>query len=918
MKERTQWLIAALFILAFIILTSFGSLIGFATDYLWFKDIGYIQTFLVKLMTYLKIGIPVFIVSALLFYFYVRALKKKYYRISGITSDRAEEHLINRLTFGGSMLLALIFTSYFTRMTWFEILQYLNRTSFGIVDPIYQKDVGFYIFQLPLFRSLLNLGLSFTILMVILTVVFHMLIINVKKPSEGTIYDINELRSRKDVTAVFNKNIFVNAIMKIGILGFMVFIIIGVTNILSIYDLLYSPRGVAYGASYTDIHVSLPGFQIKAVIAFIGAIAILVGAYRRQWKIMATGPIALFIASIIIGGIGAGVQQFIVEPDERSKEREFLEYNINYTQMAFNLDKIQDKEFPVNQNLTPESLEANEETIRNIRINDYRPLKQTYNNLQGIRLYYQFNDIDIDRYMIDGKYTQVFLGAREMNQEKLEVKTWINEHLQFTHGHGVALSPVNAVTSDGQPQLLLKNIPPISSTNLTISQPEIYFGELTNNYIVVKGDDQEFDYPKGSDNVYTTYSGTAGIPMSFMNRILFAIREGDLKILLADSINEDSQIVINRNIQTRLKKIMPFISYDSDPYIVINQEDGKLYWIIDGFTVDDKYPYSQPYPNSKVNYMRNSVKIVVDAYNGDTDYYIYDETDPVIQTYSKIFKDLFKSKEEMPKGLANHIRYPKQLFEVQSEVYRIYHVENPDVYYNGEDIWDIGIEKYMGNNDQRVQANYMMFRLPEEKHVEYLLTIPYTPKSKPNMTSLFVARNDGENYGKLFIYRFPKDRTIYGAQMIESRIDQNTEISQQLTFWDQKGSAVLRGNLLTIPIDNSLLYIEPIYLQAENERSLPEMKRVIVAYKEQITMEETLAEALEKIFGSGKKTTSSDPTEIGTGTGGTEGMVNEGDVVELLEKANTLFEDSKGSLDELQDVLNKLNELLSEPSTEEE
>ncbi len=357
---------------------------------------------------------------------------------------------------------------------------------------------------------------------------------------------------------------------------------------------------------------------------------------------------------------------------------------------------------------------------------------------------------------------------------------------------------------------------------------------------------------------------------------------------------------------------MPFIKYDSDPYIVINQEDGKLYWIIDGYTVDDKFPYSQPYANTKINYMRNSVKVVVDAYNGDTNYYIFDETDPVVQTYSKIFTDLFKPSKDMPEGLKAHTRYPKQFFQVQSDVYRIYHVDNPDVFYNGEDIWDISVEKYMGSIEQQVEANYMMFKLPEEKRAEYLLTIPYTPKSKPNMTSLFVARNDGENYGKLFIYRFPKDRTVYGPQMIESRIDQNTDISQQLTFWDQKGSEVLRGNLLTIPIDDSLLYIEPIYLQAVNEKSIPEMKRVIVAYKDKIAMEETLEGALEKIFGVKEPDIPTIEPEIDTGTEGN--VVDSGNttVDELLNKANSLFENSQKSLDELKNVLNELNNAIKE------
>ena len=537
--------------------------------------------------------------------------------------------------------------------------------------------------------------------------------------------------------------------------------------------------------------------------------------------------------------------------------------------------------------------------------------------MQAIRLYYNFNGVDIDRYNIDGKYTQVFLSARELNQENLQTKTWINKHLKYTHGYGVALSPVNAIAPDGQPELLIKDIPPVTDVDLEIKRPEIYFGESTNDYIIVNTDEMEFDYPEGSDNKQTMYEGTAGIELKGLNRLLFAIKEKSYKLLISKNINRDSRIIKHRNINKRIRKIAPFIEYDENPYIVVNQQDGKLYWIIDGYTVSERYPYSKPFSEeSNMNYIRNSVKVVVDAYNGDVKYYVFDEEDPIIRTYMKIFPDLFSNKSEMPDGLMEHTKYPTTLFNIQAEIYKNYHVENPMVFYNEEDLWDIAQEKYMGEV-QYVEPIYQMFRLPDADKLEFLLTIPYTPKTKPNMTSLLVARNDGEDYGKLLLYKFPKGRTIQGPMMIESRIDQNTEISEQLTLWSQEGSKVLRGNVIIVPIENSLLYVEPIYLEADSENSFPEVKRVIVAFEDKIVMERSLEEALDRIFGKSKEAKEEKGEEKLEERLKTDEL--DGESEKLIKKAIETFNKAKSAsqegnwaeygkyIEELEDILNKLD-----------
>lgn len=899
LNKKKGYFIAIFIILILIIANSFTTIIDFITDYQWFQELGYTKSFFTRVFTKFKIGIPTFIILFGIIYFYLLNIKKGYYKELDVNPpERGEKRL--DLVFGlATALISLFVSTIFASNLWFSILQYTNRTKFNITDSIFNKDISFYIFSLPLIEEVTGLLFLVILMMIVLTIGLYIFLLTFRKSSQETyqnqdVFDMDGRPVGNTINRFLNMKSVKNALFQIGILGSLIFIILGINYFINTYELLYSPRGVAYGASFTDVNVMLWVYRIMAIVSIVSAFLFFYGVMKKNIKKALIGPI-LLLAISIIGNVSSGiVQKFIVEPNEISKERKYLEYNIDYTQRAYGLDMVEEKEFPVNQDLTKEDLIINEDTVNNIRINDYRPITQVYNQLQAMRLYYSFNSVDIDRYYIDGRYTQVFLSARELDQKNLQTKTWINKHLKYTHGYGIALSPVNAVTENGQPELLVKNIPPITGVDLEINRPEIYFGESTNDYIIINTDEMEFDYPEGSDNKETMYEGEAGIGLRGINRLLYAIKQKSIKILISSNVNSDSRIIMYRNINERIRKIAPFIEYDDNPYIVLNQDDGRLYWIIDGYTVSDKYPYSKPFNQElKLNYIRNSVKVVVDAYNGTVKYYVFDETDPLIQTYKKIFPDLFLDKTEMPIGLMSHTRYPTTLFNIQAEMYKTYHVNNPMVFYNEEDLWDIAQEKYM-ESVQTVEPIYLMFRLPEEDDIEFLLTVPYTPKTKPNMSSLFVARNDGEDYGKLFIYKFPKGKTIDGPLMIESRIDQNTDISEQLTLWSQQGSKVLRGNVIIVPIENSLLYIEPIYLQADNENSLPEMKRVIASFKDDMVIAKSLDEALAKIFGKPDEDIKDTPAEDLNQDNESMDVLDE-NTIELIERANKLFNKAKES-----------------------
>ncbi|QEK10915.1 UPF0182 family protein [Crassaminicella thermophila] len=834
----------------FFVLTSFTSIINFITDYQWFKEIGYNEVFLTKIITQFKIGVPLFIILTLLLYLYLLSIKKNYNKKIHTVYIGISEKRINQMALGIATFVSFLGTLAVCGNLWFEILKFFNMTKFNIKDPIFNHDISFYMLRLPLLEKIYYLLMTFIVFLVIITVVFYMIMMSTRRP---TLFDVNqemgEARGRR-FNSDNGRQLLHIALGQLTFLGVIFFIVLGLGYILKTYDLLYSPRGVAYGASFTDIHITLWDYRVKIIISIISAVLLVIGAKSRKMKLALSGPVIMILLSIVGNMIALGVQNFIVAPDEISKERKYLKYNIKYTKMAYGLDKIEEKNFRADQTITRGDLEENKETIKNIRINDYRPTKQFYNQRQGIRLYYQFHDVDIDRYNIDGQLTQVFLSGREIDERKIS-EQWINQHLKYTHGYGVALSPVNAITSEGQPELLIKNIPPKSLIkDITIDRPQIYFGELTNNYVITNTKEKEFDYPSGDQNAETFYEGSAGIHLGGLNKLLYAIKEGSLKILVSGNITKDSKILIYRNIKERAQKIAPFIYYDEDPYLVI--DDGKLYWILDGYTVSSNYPYAKPYANGRTNYIRNSVKVVIDAYNGDTTYYVSDEKDPIIQTMIKIFPQLFTDMDKMPEGIKKHIRYPQTLFDIQANVYKVYHMTDTDVFYQKEDLWDIANEIYE-REKQVMESNYFIMKLPGEKKEEFLLSIPYTPKNKPNMTALLMARNDGENYGKLIIYKMPKQKNVYGPMQIESKIDQDTTISKEFSLWGQKGSTYIRGNLLTIPIGNSLLYIEPIYLKADNENSLPEVKRVVVAYGDKIAYEETLDKALSKLFGEEQK-----------------------------------------------------------------
>ncbi|MDR1272546.1 MAG: UPF0182 family protein [Clostridiales Family XIII bacterium] len=896
-RKTVLVVLAVLLVLAAIV---FG-LSGFITDILWFRDLGYLSVFLKKLLTQLVIGIPLFAVLFALSMIYLSALRKGYRKRLVVESEKLGQKGHRRLAASISALCALAIALMTANDLWFTALQFTNSTGFGIEDPIFGLDVSFYVFKLQFIHSLNNLVIIGIVVFAITTFVYYALLLSLAPPRSIPTPEPpqenpdDELEARRRNAAKTRKSAFSEILKALGInvsedfgsggaggsgggarigefihiaskqivaLGILFFLMLAVNFFLRQFDLLYTQTDVLFGAGFADINVMLWVYRILAGLGVVGAIAFTLGVARKNIKTVFAVP-ALMIALGVLGfGADVLVQQLVVSPDAINKESKYLAYNIEFTQNAYDLGDVSVKTFAAANNLTSEDIVNNTDTIRNIRINDYEPAKTFYNSTQSIRQYYDFNDVDVDRYMINGEYTQTFLTAREIDESKVP-QQWLNLHLKYTHGYGITLSRVDKVTTSGQPDLLIKNIPPESSVpEIQIDRPEIYFGELSDNYIVVGTNEEEFDYPEGDSNVYTKYEGDSGIKMTLLNKLLFAIRERSMKLLVSSNITSESRIVINRNIVERVSEIMPYLSY-SEPYMVT--ANGKLYWIIDAYTTSSYYPYSEPYQIDKgdsTNYIRNSVKVVIDAYTGDTGYYLVDGSDPIANTFSKIYPALFKKIEDMPDGVAQHIRYPDTLLSIQADIYKRYHVNDVKVFYLGEDRWDIAKEK-LGASDTEVEMmpNYYIMKLPGEDSVEFINSIPYTPKDKNNMTGLLVARNDGENYGELILYQLPKGQIVMGPSQIDAQIAQDTEISQDFALWENSGSTYSRGNMFVIPIEESIMYIEPIYLKAANS-SLPEVKRVIIYYDDRIAYGLTLAAALDEMFGKGTgEATASLPTD---------------------------------------------------------
>ncbi|HBC30563.1 MAG TPA: UPF0182 family protein [Clostridiales bacterium] len=929
MKKGRLFVIGVI-VIVFLVINSFTGLVEFITNYLWFKEVGYTETFFTKIKAQIMIGVPIFIILSILLYIFIKKLKKKYDEESEVINVNKKNNLYIKLISAG---ISLFITLNIISTMWFEILQYINGVEFGAADPIFNNDVSFYVFKLPLINTIVNSIISILFLLTVIIILFNGFLAlkdSIKNVSEQ-FEDIQQFpRRHLDLSNILNKKFAERIINQLSIIGVLLILLLGARYVLRSYDLLYSRLGRVFGAGYTDINITLNLYRILAVGCVVAAATFFIGARKRNLKIALAVPAALIIISIAGTGLAGGVEKFIVEPDQLSKETEYMQYSIKSTQSAYALKDVKTIQFPANNNLTIDDLQNNPQVMDNIRINDQEPLIQVYNQLQGIRPYYVFNDVDVDRYVIDGVYKQVFLSARELDQDRLneQARTWVNQYLKYTHGYGITVSTVNNVTPQGQPEMLVKNIPPTTETNFNIQRPEIYFGEKTNNYIIVNTDEKEFDYPSGADNVETLYEGEAGINLSFFNRLMFSIRMGSYRMMISNNIDSNSKILINRNIMQRVFEIAPFMYYDPDAYIVVNQDDGKLYWIIEGFTVSDRFPYSQPTDifinGMSVNYVRNSVKVVIDAYDGSIDFYVVDENDPIIKTYDKIFTDLLKPIDEMPEGLRKHIRYSQAYFDVQSDMYRLYHIENTTVFFGREDYWDLANEKYMDGGEGPAGSSYLMFKLPGEDGVEFLLTNQYTPQNKDNMIALLAARNDGESYGELVLYEFPKTKVIAGPNMIETKIDQDTNISSQLTLWSQMGSDVLRGNTVVIPIEESLLYVEPIYLKSDTDSNFPEMKMVVVSYGDKILMEPTLDTAIERLFGISEQKPER-PQEPDT-------EYDDTNINDLINKANEIFNDANKAsqngnwaeygrkIDELERTLNQLNVMINggQQETQEE
>ena len=872
-----------LILLAILVVIFVGAVIAVYPNWLWFQNLGFASVFWTMIVG--KFGL----VSAVWF-FMIAILAVNLYiaqRLNPAGGQRPTAEIggfpISGATLDNLILAGILIVSFFIASRaseqWNMLLSFFNQQPFGINDPIFNKDIGWYVFSLPFYMFIREQLLIMLLFAGLVAVIWYI--------KDGGVQFIGEVLLADDRPSSLPKVKIAEKVSNhlLVLAGIMVLLVAWGYH-LKVYGLLYSTQGPAFGASYTDVHVRIPVFRALMVISLLWSLFLIYNAFRPKMKLLLISG-GVWVAAILAlaNGLPFLVQQVVVKPNELAKESPFIAHNIEFTRQAYNLNNIKEVNFEINEALSAEELSGHDVTIQNIRIWDERPLLQTYRQIQAIRLYYDFNNVDVDRYMIDNTYRQVMLAARELvvNQLPPQAHTWVNRHLIYTHGYGLAMSPVNEVTSEGLPQLMIKDLPPVVDIGLKIDRPGIYYGEKTDEYVLIKTSAQEFDFPKGDKNVYTDYQGKGGVAIdSFLKRLLFAIEFQDPQILFTTYLTPESRIMFNRRIKRRVKAVAPFLAYDSDPYMVVS--GGRLYWIQDAYTISNMYPYSKRSKNHfrriGLNYIRNSVKVIIDAYDGDVSYYRVDEQDPILRTYVQVYPDLFKPLAEMPTGLKKHLRYPVDKFEIQVQTYARYHMQDIQVFYNQEDLWEPPDEIY-GDDRQRMKPYYIIIKLPQEDKAEFLLMIPYTPSKKDNMIGWLAARSDFPNYGNLIVYKLPKEKLVYGPMQIEARIDQQTEISRELSLWGQRGSRVIRGNLLAIPVSNAFIYVEPIYLEAKQEvrqpvaapqsqsgvksqkqqavrparegstttASLPELKRVIVALGNRVVMEERLDRALSQVLG---------------------------------------------------------------------
>ncbi|HWE42579.1 MAG TPA: UPF0182 family protein [Gemmatimonadaceae bacterium] len=848
MRRRRR--IGLLLIVLFALLLFVPAVAARLSDWLWYREIGFERVFFTKIVAQWALGIPAGVIAFAVLYLNVRVALggsgraqlvsrfDDFYRRSGLTdvARSAADRAVRVVALGGAAFVALVF-ALIVAAQWRTILQFWYRTPFGAADPVFGRDVGYYVFTLPVLELATGAMLWLLVLSLIAVLPIHV--------------------ARSEIGRGWQPLVQQRGQLQLAVL-FALFLLVAALRIhfVQVPGLLFGEHLPLTGARYVDLHVRIPTLRVLSVATVVGALLVLWAAARGRLVAMAGRLVVAYVVIVLLAGVvPALVQRLAVQPNELARETPQIVAHIRATRQAWGIDGVEPRELGTATPLTAELIARNRETIDNVRLWDREPLLQTFGQIQSIRTYYDFVSVDDDRYRIGGELRQVLLAPRELDTQSLPTRGFINEHLTYTHGMGLTLGPSNEVTAEGLPLLFIKDLPPASSVDVRVTRPEIYYGELSNDFVLAPTRQREFDYPAGEGDaaVYSHYDGKGGVPVhSFLRRLLFAVRFGSLNILLSRDVTDATRILYYRDIRDRARRALPFVLFDRDPYMVVTA-DGRLVWILDAYTASDRYPYARGVAGG-VNYMRNSVKVVIDAYDGSVRAYRTDDKDPIIRTIDLMYPGLLRPFASMPADIRAHVRYPEDLFRLQTALYGTYHMVNPETFYHREDEWQIpggaGSSAPVGTDRRgagEAFLRHMVMRLPGERDAEFILMRPFTPRQKDNLAAWMVARNDGAHYGELAVYRFPRQRLVFGPNQIVNRINQDTEVSRQITLWDQRGSEVLRGELLVLPVEGSLIYVQPLYLRAQGGR-IPELKRVVAAHEGRVSMGETLDAALAGLY----------------------------------------------------------------------
>jgi uncharacterized protein len=828
-----------LILLALLALTTVVPAVAeFYTDWLWFKEVGFEQVFVRSLTARSTVtaatGFVVFFVLWANLVVVFRSMRPRHFTIA--TAAGPQMIFMDPQRYRPQVMLAAaipaLLMGLYAGSRWETWLYFLYATPFGKVDPILGHDIGFYVFTLPLLEMLYGTLIGTLALAAVVTVAAYVFAGEAGlDPARGPYASKSAVRHLATLVAALLLALAFGAWLQIA-------------------QLLTTPSGVVAGASYADVHARMPALRVLVVAALAGAAVtvwqgVMSGHLRSLW--IAAG--LYLLVSLGGGGYAAIIQRFVVAPNEQVRETPFIVHNIKATREAFALDRVEERGLSGDARLTRADLERNAATIENVPLWNERPLLDTFSQLQEIRTYYDFKAVDNDRYTINGKYRQIMLSARELDSASLPSRTWINEHLTFTHGYGLTLGPVNEVAAEGLPVLFIRDLPLVSTVDLKVTQPAIYYGELPNDHVFVNTRTEEFDYPRGEDNVFAAYKGRGGVPLSnVFRRLMFAIRFRSTDTFFSPNLTVESRVMMHRRVADRVRRIAPFLTYDPDPYLTIS--DGRLVWMQDVYLTSNRYPYSTSISGdpraARLNYIRNAVKVTIDAYHGTTMFHLLDPSDPIAMTIGRMFPGLLQPIETMPEDLRTRLRYPHGMFSLQASMFATFHMMNPAVFYNREDQWEVPSFD-VGGQPVSMSPYYTVMKLPGEKGPEFIQMLPFTPRQKDNLAAWMVARSDGDQYGRLMVFQFPKQTVVFGPRQIAARISQDQVIAPQITLWNQQGSEVIQGTLLVIPIEESLIYIRPLYLRADGGL-IPELKRVIVAYQNQIVMEETLERGLDRLF----------------------------------------------------------------------